>query len=111
MIALKETPTETTASPIEAGVAGVAKEPEKVEPKESDPKSPVDPKIPEMDASAPPAKATEEAKKVEPEVPAPPVPINGVIVYKAEIKYGEGSDKQITEYWFYVRKFDTSKTS
>ena len=95
IIALKETPTEATPAAA---------------PPQPDSKNPADPKLPEMDTGTPPAKTAEEVKKAELEVPAPTPPIKGVIIYKAEIKYGESSDKPVTEYWFYVRKFDLSKT-
>lgn len=63
--------------------------------------------IPVVAEETPPAEpATDEASE---EVAIEPEKTVGVIIYKTEVKYG--NDPELTEEcWFYIRKFDNSKS-
>lgn len=64
-------------------------------------------------AEAAPDQVVETAPQQDPQnPPAPkePIKIVGVIIHKTEAHYGDGSKNLIDEYWFYVRKFDNSKS-
>lgn len=69
------------------------------------------PPSPEVTPETPPVAESEPAVATEPDKTGGLLfSISGVIIHKVEVHYGNGSKDMIDEYWFYVKKFDNSKS-